>query len=67
MLAAIALACGLGIAPLVAAQPPAAMPAPAQKPATAGGDHLFGKYLAGRHAQQVRDFTAAANWYDKAI
>ena len=67
MLAAIALACGLGSAPLVAAQPPAAMPAPAQKPATAGGDHLFGKYLAGRHAQQVRDFTAASSWYDKAI
>jgi tetratricopeptide (TPR) repeat protein len=29
--------------------------------------HLFGEYLAGRHAQQRRDFTGAAKWFEKAI
>jgi tetratricopeptide (TPR) repeat protein len=57
------LAIGLGIAPLSAAQTPSS----SQKPASADTDHLLGKYLAGRHAQQLRDFSAAANWYDKAI
>jgi tetratricopeptide (TPR) repeat protein len=31
------------------------------------GDTLFGEYLAGRHAQETRDFNAAANWYEKAF
>ena len=30
-------------------------------------EHLFGEYLAGRHAQQRRDFTAASKWFEKAI
>ncbi|HEY8872166.1 MAG TPA: tetratricopeptide repeat protein, partial [Stellaceae bacterium] len=36
-------------------------------PPAAGPEHLFGEYLAGRHAQQTRDFTAAAGAYEKAI
>src|SRR5205823_10569714 len=51
-----------GIAPAQAAAPPAGQPAPA-----AGPSHLFGQYLAGKHAQQVRDFTAASSWYENAI
>src|SRR5258705_14006124 len=51
---------------------PAVMAAPQDKPAaqdkSAGApDHLFGEYLAGRHAQQRRDFSAAAKWFEKAI
>src|SRR5207237_2104835 len=38
-----------------------------QQPAAAGPEHRFGAYLAGRHAQQLRDFTAAASSYQKAI
>ena len=39
-------------------QPPAAQ---------LGGSKLFGVYLAGRQAQQLRDFVAAAGSYEKAI
>ena len=39
----------------------------AQAPAPGLGDHLFGDYLAARQAQQTRDFSAAASWYEKAI
>jgi tetratricopeptide (TPR) repeat protein len=57
----------LGAAPLEAAGPPARA-TPAAHPAPAAGpEHLYGQYLAGRHAQQVRDFTAAASWFEKAI
>src|SRR5947207_6762120 len=38
-----------------------------QTVSTAGPTRLFGHYLAGRHAQQVRDFTSASDWYQKAI
>ena len=41
---------------------PAAVDKPAPMP-----EHLFGEYLAGRHAQQRRDFTAAAKWFEKTI
>jgi tetratricopeptide (TPR) repeat protein len=58
--------------------PSSASAAPQDKPAaqdkSAGQDksavlpeHLFGEYLAGRHAQQRRDFTGAAKWFEKAI
>jgi tetratricopeptide (TPR) repeat protein len=30
-------------------------------------EHLFGAYLAGRHAQQRRDFSGAAKWFEKTI
>jgi len=33
----------------------------------AGPDHLFGEYLAGRHAQETRDFTVAAGRFENAI
>jgi tetratricopeptide (TPR) repeat protein len=62
-MAAAAFVIGLGSAPVLAAPAPAA-PQGAQ-PGVA--DPLFGSYLAGRHAQQVRDCSAAASWYDKAI
>lgn len=35
-------------------------------PATAPTD-LYGDYLAGRHAEQIRDYPAAAAWFEKAI
>ena len=64
-LRAVVLLAGLGVAP-------AAMAAPQDKPAApdkaaAGPEHLFGEYLAGRHAQQRRDFSSAAKWFEKAI
>ncbi|MBV9824836.1 MAG: tetratricopeptide repeat protein [Alphaproteobacteria bacterium] len=69
-LATSLLALGLGSA-LAAPQQttPAAAPAkPAPaKPADAGPDPLIGAYLAGRQAQQTRDFTEAASWYEKAL
>ena len=58
-------AAGLGIAPAEAAAPAAT---PAANPAsTADAGQLFGDYLAGHHAQQTRDFAAAAGWYEKAL
>jgi len=59
---AIVAAC-LGVAPALAASPAGTTQA-AQSPAPA---HLFGEYLAGRHAQQLRDFTVAAARYENAI
>jgi tetratricopeptide (TPR) repeat protein len=39
-----------------------------QPPSTqSAGSKLFGVYLAGRQAQQMRDFSAAASAYEKAI
>ena len=70
MLPALFAAC-LGVAPAMAAAPPqspqSALPGAKQHPPAAGPEHLFGEYLAGRHAQQTRDFTAAAGAYEKAI
>jgi tetratricopeptide (TPR) repeat protein len=55
-----------GAAPVPAA--PLGAPAQGQSSArTAGKKELFGFYLAGRQAQQRRDFTAAADAYEKAI
>ena len=55
-----------GSAHAAAPSPAPAAPA-AQSAAAAGPDRLFGEYLAGHHAQQVRDFAAAAGWYQEAI
>jgi hypothetical protein len=66
MSAALLVAC-LGIVPALAASPAQAPAGAKQHPAAAGPEHLFGAYLAGRHAQQLRDFTAAAGSYEKAI
>jgi len=63
-LAIALLAAGFAAAPAAAA--PQDKPAGPDKSAAAP-QHLFGEYLAARHAQQRRDFTAAANWFEKAI
>src|ERR1700676_3772072 len=63
----LVIATSLGIAPAIAASPPAAPPGAQQHPSAAGPEHLFGEYLAGRHAQQSRDFRAAAGSYQQAI
>jgi tetratricopeptide (TPR) repeat protein len=67
-LSVLLAAAGLGVTLTLAAQSTAgAAPAQQQQPPAAAGEHLFGNYLAGRHAQQTRDFPAAANWFEKAI
>ena len=62
---AILVATSLTLAPALAAAP--ASTPPPQTPASGAADHLFGDYLAARHAQQSRDFTTAAGEYEKAI
>jgi tetratricopeptide (TPR) repeat protein len=65
---AAALAGALVFAVGAAPAPAAPASAQAQPPAAqAGASKLFGVYLAGRQAQQLRDFTAAAGSYEKAI
>jgi len=61
---AISAAIGLGAASATAAPNPLAS---VPTPLSTSPDRLFGAYLAGRHAQQVRDCNTAAGWYDKAI
>jgi tetratricopeptide (TPR) repeat protein len=56
------LTAGLGVAPALAAAPAASQDKP-----TAEAEHLVGDYLAGRHAQQHRDFVGASKWFEKAI
>jgi tetratricopeptide (TPR) repeat protein len=64
---AIVIATCLGIAPALAASPQSSPTGAAQAPKAGGPIHLFGEYLAGRHAQQLRDFTVAAARYENAI
>jgi tetratricopeptide (TPR) repeat protein len=71
-LLAAALAAAIGAAPAAAAPaaPDRAMPAAvAAVPGTQATDaeRLFGEYLAGRHAQETRDYIAAVQWFEKAI
>ena len=56
---AAAAAVGLGLTG-------AASAAEQQVPPPPTAESLAGDYLAGLHAQQTRDFTAAASWYQKA-
>jgi len=42
-------------------------PAHEDQPSATADAHLFGTYLAGKHAEQVRDYPAAAAWFDKAV
>jgi tetratricopeptide (TPR) repeat protein len=56
------LIAGLGV-PLALAAAPAA----SQDKPTAEAEHLVGDYLAGRHAQQHRDFVGASKWFEKAF
>ena len=70
--AAAALAVAIRVAPAAAAPPapdrsmPAAVAAVPGMPAP-DAKQLFGEYLAGRHAQETRDYVAAAQWFEKAI
>jgi tetratricopeptide (TPR) repeat protein len=57
-------AAGVCVLPAIAATTP---PAAEIKPPPAAVAHLFGTYLAGRHAEQLRDYPAAAGWFGKAI
>jgi tetratricopeptide (TPR) repeat protein len=57
-------AAGLAALPAVAAT---TTPPHENKPSASAEGHLFGTYLAGKHAEQVRDYSAAAAWFDKAI
>ena len=61
---AVAIAAGLGGIPAAAAPQDKA---PAQDKSAPAPEHLFGEYLAARDAQQHRDFSAAASWFEKAI
>jgi tetratricopeptide (TPR) repeat protein len=61
----VALAASLAVAlPALGAPTPAATEA---KPPAGAAGRLFGAYLAGRHAEQLRDYPAAVSWFDKAI
>jgi tetratricopeptide (TPR) repeat protein len=62
-LLALLFAAGLAVVP--AAAGPTATP-PAQRSAPVD-TNLFAAYLAGRQAQHVRDFQAAASWYEAAL
>ncbi|HTT81724.1 MAG TPA: tetratricopeptide repeat protein [Stellaceae bacterium] len=72
IVAAAALALTLGRAPAMAAPAaapgtaPAAVAAVPQAP-VADASQLYGDYLAGRHAQETRDYIAAAQWFQKAL
>jgi tetratricopeptide (TPR) repeat protein len=57
-------AAGVCLFPALAATTP---PATETKPPPAAVAHLYGTYLAGRHAETLRDYPAAAGWFDKAI
>jgi tetratricopeptide (TPR) repeat protein len=57
-------AVGIWAMPAFAAPTPAATE---NKPPPAATADLFGNYLAGRHAEQIRDYPAAASWFEKAI
>jgi tetratricopeptide (TPR) repeat protein len=41
--------------------------APEIGPPVTSAEALFGAYLSGRHAQQVRDYGAAASWFEDAL
>ncbi len=57
------VAAALVVAPSFAAP---SQQTPTAKPAADAEEHLFGIYLAGKHAEQVRDYPAAAAWFAKA-
>jgi tetratricopeptide (TPR) repeat protein len=57
-------AAGLWALPAFGAPTPATSE---NKAPPAGRADLFGYYLAGRHAEQIRDYPAAASWFEKAI
>jgi tetratricopeptide (TPR) repeat protein len=62
--AALSVILALGIAVPV---PPAAAKQTAAKPQATASARLYGEYLAGRQAQHRRDFTNAAQFYERAL
>ncbi|HTZ35696.1 MAG TPA: tetratricopeptide repeat protein [Stellaceae bacterium] len=55
---------------LLLALPAFAAPTPATtegKPPSKAAANVYGTYLAGRHAEQLRDYPAAVAWFDKAM
>src|SRR5947207_7767456 len=65
-------ALGAALIAVVLGLAPGAMAAPqdesaAEDKSAAVPEHLFGECLAGRHAEQRRDFSGAAKWFEKAI
>ncbi len=61
------VACGAWVLPAGAAPTPAASESKLPAAASAAAADLYGDYLAGRHAEQIRDYSAAASWFEKAI
>jgi tetratricopeptide (TPR) repeat protein len=59
------MVCGCGAMPALAAT--TASTQPPKPPVPNADSHPFGTYLAGRHAEQIRDYPAAASWFDRAI
>ena len=57
------------VAGLMALHASAATTTPSHEgqPSAAAEGHLFGFYLAGKHAEELRDYPAAAAWFDKAV
>ena len=64
-LMAALLACSCGAMPALGAT--SASTQPPKPPTPTSDNHPFGTYLAGRHAEQLRDYPAAASWFDRAI
>ncbi len=45
----------------------ATLAAPSGEPSATAGDTPYGTYLAGRHAQEVREYAAAATWFENSL
>src|SRR5579864_2598415 len=54
-------------AAVLAVSPGEAVPLGSEPVAAAPAKTLYGEYLAGRHAQETRDFQAATKWYELAM
>ncbi|MGE5268431.1 MAG: tetratricopeptide repeat protein [Thiohalocapsa sp.] len=67
LLAGLCGPCSTKLRAETATPAPAAVPAASAALPQPGSDHLLGDYLAGRHAQQLRDFQLASQWFEKAI
>ncbi|HEY1260402.1 MAG TPA: hypothetical protein VGF34_14235, partial [Stellaceae bacterium] len=45
----------------------AAASAPSGEPAASASDTPYGTYLSGRHAQELREYPAAAKWFENSL
>jgi tetratricopeptide (TPR) repeat protein len=67
-LLAAALVAAVGVAPAASGAPAVSVAAVAAPNAPASDrSQLFGDYLAGRHAQETRDYTGAADFFEQAL